>query len=75
MEETVKVKELSMQLDKANNEIISLKRVLNEMRMEVAELKKDKKFCIETIRGSDKDIQFYTGLPSATVFDKLLEYY
>ena len=42
--------------------------MLNEISMEVDELKKDKKFCIETIRG----LQFYTGLPSATVFDELL---
>ena len=49
MEETVKVKELSMQLDKANNEIISLKRVLNEIRMEVAELKKIRSFALRPL--------------------------
>ena len=65
-----------MQLQKATNEINSLKQMLNETRKEVAELKKGvhSKFCIEAIRESDKDVQFYTGLPSVAVFYRLLEY-
>ena len=35
-------------------------------------MKKDKKFCIEIIKESNKDVQFYTGLPSGAVFDRLL---
>ena len=51
--------------------------MLNEVQMEAAELKKgtdSKKFCIEAIRSSDKDVQFYTSSSSVTVFDQLLEY-
>lgn len=66
---------LNVRLERATNEIISLK-ILNEARKEVAELKKGvhSKFWIEAIRWSDKDVQFYTSLPPAAVFDQLLEY-
>ena len=40
--------------------------------MEIVDLRKDvakKRFGIEVFRGSDKDAIFYTGLPSAAVFD------
>ena len=72
---TQEVNRLNAELAKATSEITTLKQMLTETRMEAAELKEDRcKFCIEAIRGSDKDVHFYTGLPSATVFDKLLEY-
>ena len=29
---------------------------------------------LELVREFDKDVHFYTGLPSAAVFDRLLEY-
>ena len=45
--------------------------------MEITELQKGvsrKRIGIETCQDSDKDIQFYTGLPSVSVFYQLLEY-
>ena len=45
--------------------------------MEITELQKGvsrKRFGIEAFQDSDKDVHFYTSLPSATVFYQLLEY-
>ena len=51
--------------------------MLDEARLEIVELRKNvarKRFGIEVVRDSDKDVNFYTGLPSAAVFERLLEY-
>ena len=65
------------QLQASTDEISKLKQMLDEARMEIVELRKNvarKRFGIELVRESDKDVHFYTGLPSAAVFDRLLEY-
>ena len=56
--------------------MLGLKQILNEVQIQVAELKgiDSKKFCIEAIRSSDKNVQFYTGLPCEAVFDQLLDW-
>ena len=64
--------EVNAELEAANDEIVKLKRMLDEARLEIVELRKSvgrKRFGIEVIRDSDKDVNFYTGLPSAAVFD------
>ena len=51
--------------------------MLGEAKLEIVELKKGvtrKRFGIEAVRDSDKDVNFYTGLPNAAVFDRPLEY-
>jgi len=48
--------------------------LLDRARLEIVELRKDvgrKRFEIEVLQGSDKDINFYTGLLSAVVFGRL----
>ena len=63
-------------LDTAKKEILKLK-MLDEARLEIVELRKSvgrKRFGIEAVRDFDKDVNFYTGLPSAAVFDRLFEY-
>ena len=55
------VNHLNAELAKAASEITTLKQMLNEARMAAAELKKTDviiKFCIEAIRGSDKEFTF-----------------
>lgn len=51
--------------------------MLDEARLEIVELRENvgrKRFGIEAVRDSDKDVNFYTGLTSAAVFDRLFEY-
>ena len=33
-----------------------------------------RRFCFENIQESNEDVLFYTGLPSASVFDQLFQY-
>ena len=69
--------EVDAQLEAANDEIVKLKQMLDKARLEITELRKNvsrKRFGIKLVRESDKDVHFYTGLPSAAVFDRLLEY-
>ena len=83
VEESVeKQGEVDAQLEAANDETVKLKQMLDEARLEITELRKNvsrknvsrKRFGIELVRESDKDVHFYTGLPCAAVFDRLLEY-
>ena len=78
MEESAEVQgEVNAQLEAARDEIVKLKQMLDEARLEIVELRKNvvrKRFGIELVRESDKDVHFNTGLPSAAVFDRLLEY-
>ena len=78
VEESVEAQdEVNVQLQIATDEIAKLKQMLDEARLEIFELRKNvarKRFGIELVRESDKDVHFYTGLPSAAVFDRLLEY-
>ena len=78
VEESVEAQdEVNVQLQVATDEIAKLKQMLDEARLEIFELRKNvarKRFGIELVRESDKDVHFYTGLPSAAVFDRLLEY-
>ena len=51
--------------------------MLSDAKMKVTELQKEvsrKRFGIEACRDSDKDVWFYTGLPSVAEFYQLLEY-
>ena len=64
-------------LKEAYDEIDRLRQQLSDAKMEIEELRKGisrKRFGIEAIQESDKDVHFYTGLPSAAVFYRLLEY-
>ena len=78
VEESVEAQdEVNVQLQVATDEIAKLKQMLDEARLEIFELRKNvarKRFGIELVRESDKDVHFYTGLPSAAIFDRLLEY-
>ena len=68
--------EACSRLDTAREEILKL-NMLDEARLEIVELRKSvgrKRFGIEAVQDSDKDVNFYTGLPSAAVFDRLFEY-
>ena len=64
--------EVTAQFEAAKDEIEKLK-MLDEARLQIVGLQENvgKKFSIEAIRDSDKDVNFYTGLPSAAVFDTL----
>jgi len=69
--------EEDLRLKEANNEIDRLKQMLSDAKMEIIELRKDisrKRFGIDAIQESDKDVHYYTGLPSTAVFYRLLEY-
>ncbi|XP_065893744.1 uncharacterized protein [Dysidea avara] len=71
------MREQSGGLEEANAEVTRLKKRLDEMKLEIIELKKcvsRKRFSFELIRESDKDVNNYTGLPSAAVFDALLDF-
>ena len=72
VEESVKEQgKVDAQLEAENDEIVKLKQMLDEARLEIAKLRKNvsrKRFGIELVRKSDKDVHFYTGLPSAAVF-------
>ena len=62
--------ELLAQLEAAKDEIARLKQLLGEAKLEIVELKKGvtrKRFGIEAVRDSDKDVNFYTDLPNAAV--------
>ena len=47
---------------------------MNSQSKEYQKLAKQRKFCSSIIEESDKNVQFYTGLPSANVFYQLLDY-
>ena len=69
--------EVTAQLEAAKDANVKLKQMLDEVKLEIVELRRNvarKRFGIELFRTSDKDVHFYTGLPSAAVFDRLLEY-
>ena len=69
--------ELKKQLKEAKDEIAKFTERLDEMNSQSKEyqkLAKQQKFCFSNIEESDKDVHFYTGLPSANVFYQLLDY-
>ena len=73
-EEMMKLKK---QLEEAKDEVAKLTKRLDEVKSESSEYQKtakQRKFCFSNIEGSEKDVQFYTGLPSAEVFYQLLDY-
>ena len=47
---------------------------MNSQSKEYQKLAKQRKFCLSIIEEYDKDVQFYTRLPSANVFYQLLDY-
>ena len=66
-----------VRLKEANDEIDRLRQMLSDAKMEIIELRKGvsrKRFGIDAIQESDKDVHYYTGLPSTAVFYRLLEY-
>ena len=69
--------EFTAQFEAAKDEIEKLKKMLDEARLQIVELQESvrkKRFSIKVMRDSDRDVNFYTGLPSAAVFDTLFEY-
>ena len=66
------VTKLKKQLEEAKDEIEELKRRLDEMSSESTQYQKlaetKRKFGFSNIEASERDVQFYTGLPSAEVF-------
>ena len=69
--------ELKKQLKEAKDEIAKLTARLDEVSSQSKEyqkLAKQRKFCFSNIAESEKDVHFYTGLPSANVFYQLLDY-
>jgi len=76
-EELIKVADEDVRLKEANDEIDKLKQMLSDAKMEIVELRKGvsrKRFGIEAVQESDKDVHYYAGLPSTAVFFRLLEY-
>ena len=72
------VTKLKKQLEEAKYEIEELKRRLDEVSSESTQYQKlaetKRKFGFSNIEASERDVQFYTGLPSAEVFYQLLDY-
>ena len=65
------------QLKEANDEIVRLNQLLGDAKIEIIVVRKGvsrKRLGIEAFQDSDKDVQFYTGLPSVAIFYLLLEY-
>ena len=65
------------QLEEAKDEIAELKQRLDEVSSESIQYQKlaeKRRFCFSNIETSEKDVQFYTGLPSTEVFYQLLDY-
>ena len=66
------VTKLKKQLEEAKDEIEELKRRLDEVSSESTQYQKlaetKRKFDFSNIEASERDVQFYTGLPSAEVF-------
>ena len=73
-EEMMKLKK---QLEEAKDEVAKLTKRLDEVKSESSEYQKtakQRKFYFSNIEGSEKDVQFYTGMPYAEVFYQLLDY-
>lgn len=71
------LEEAQRQLKGAHDDVAKLNQQLNEARAEATKYKhlaEKRKFCFSNIKESDKDVHFYTGLPSASVFYELLDY-
>ena len=68
---------MKKEFEQAKDEIATLTLRLNDSEVNSEEhqkLAEKRKFCFLNIEGSERDVQFYTGLPSADVFYQLLDY-
>jgi len=71
------VRRLKQQLKEAQDDIARLTKEVENANTELnrhQKLAEERKFCFSNIEKSDKDVQFYTGLQSASVFYKMLEF-
>ncbi|XP_065896038.1 uncharacterized protein [Dysidea avara] len=71
------LEETQKHVKEAQDNITKLNQCLNEARAESTkyqQLAEKRKFCFSNIEKSDKDVHFYTGLPSASVLYELLDY-
>ena len=80
LNESVKVRELTKlkkELEESKDEITKLTQRLEEVNsvsVQYQMLADKRRFCFANIESSERDAQFYTGLPSAEVFYQLLDY-
>ena len=61
----------------AQDDVAKLNQSLNEVNKKSTKYQKlaeKRKFNFSNFEKSDKDVHFYTGLPSASVFYELLDY-
>jgi len=68
---------LKHQLKEAQDDIARLTKEVETANTEsnrYQKLAEERKFCFSNIEKLEKDAQFYTGLPSASVFYKMLEF-
>jgi len=65
------IRRLRQQLTKARDDIATLTQKVKDVSTESSRYQKQAeecKVCFSNIEKSDKNVQFYTGLPSASVF-------
>ena len=77
IETSEEIKKLKQQLKEAHDDIARLTQQVKDVSTESSRYQKlaeERKFCFSNIEGSDKDVQFYTGLPSASIFYEVLDY-
>ena len=77
IETSEEIRKLKQQLKEAHDDIARLRQQVKDVSTESSRYQKlaeERKFCFSNIEGSDKDMQFYTGLPSASIFYEVLDY-
>ncbi|XP_065904132.1 uncharacterized protein [Dysidea avara] len=77
IETSEEIRKLKQQLKEAHDDIARLTQQVKDISTESSRYQKlaeERKFCFSNIEGSDKDVQFYTGLPSASIFYEVLDY-